>query len=710
MPDTTKRRFPIRLIRAMWWVAVPCAGGAVPGIVETVETTTVNATSNVPGHRYTWQDASGNLRSALMLDQTANRAGVLRQLKYEASGADRVCSAIPSNSNAIQGMGYVVNHLGTGNPWGNWTAGVSTAIGGTTTMVFAGKIIPTTVHWMFATGRSHPLFSVSQDARAHTAGNIGADSRSPYGTLQFAGDGLSQDCLIGGVSWGDTFKFVSVQANTTNESTTLVAASGWRYNEANTIPFTMAWASGVNAEQGTVATTSITKQDHGSDPRIYPATGFRKNQQDLNGPMISGDDWQYQMMNYPEVPTGGTYDKKIGWGTNFGMLGGFDNWGDTSLVKTEYSRHRDSVAPWTGSRTSGLFLAYSTFIVLGEHTGGYRGGATGQTVTQMEAIQAATFTAATGQVKTQGPLSPSVASSPSVTFSPVGYDASYSVWTLDAAPGSAVTMTLTPAAAKPLINPVFLISNYQSSAVGVVRINGTTAVPDVDFFASLDAGKHALWVTLNRTVSQATTLTVEKLPQTITFGALPDRTVGDPAYPLSATSSSGLAVTFASGNPSVATVTASTLVITGAGTATVTASQSGDATYAAAPDVPQTLKVLTPFEHWKVVKSLPPGITDGEDPDADGISILIEYALNMSPTIPDVLPVFSTVTEGRLAVAVTKNPTASDLTWGAEVSANLYLWAPATTTLNTPARFEASDILPITNPPNRFIRLRISHP
>src|SRR5262249_19156399 len=68
-----------------------------------------------------------------------------------------------------------------------------------------------------------------------------------------------------------------------------------------------------------------------------------------------------------------------------------------------------------------------------------------------------------------------------------------------------------------------------------------------------------------------------------------NKTFGDPDFTVSATASSGLAVTFAaSGNCSV---TGSTVHITGAGSCTITASQAGDANYNAAPDVPQTVAI-----------------------------------------------------------------------------------------------------------------------
>ena len=83
--------------------------------------------------------------------------------------------------------------------------------------------------------------------------------------------------------------------------------------------------------------------------------------------------------------------------------------------------------------------------------------------------------------------------------------------------------------------------------------------------------------------------TISKADQTISFGALVDKTYGDADFGVSATASSGLAVNFsASGN---CTVSASTVHITGAGSCSVTASQGGDANYNAAQDVTQPFTI-----------------------------------------------------------------------------------------------------------------------
>lgn len=93
-------------------------------------------------------------------------------------------------------------------------------------------------------------------------------------------------------------------------------------------------------------------------------------------------------------------------------------------------------------------------------------------------------------------------------------------------------------------------------------------------------------------VQQTLTVTATALlPQTITFGALPAKNYGDAAFTLSATASSNLPVSYSSSNTNVATVSGNTVTIVGAGTTDITATQSGDATYAAASGVIQTLTV-----------------------------------------------------------------------------------------------------------------------
>lgn len=91
--------------------------------------------------------------------------------------------------------------------------------------------------------------------------------------------------------------------------------------------------------------------------------------------------------------------------------------------------------------------------------------------------------------------------------------------------------------------------------------------------------------------SSVVALVVNRLAQTITFGALPAKQTTDLPFALTGTASSGQPVSYTSSDAAVATVSGNTVTILGAGTTTITASQAGNATYLAAGSVAQTLTV-----------------------------------------------------------------------------------------------------------------------
>ena len=78
--------------------------------------------------------------------------------------------------------------------------------------------------------------------------------------------------------------------------------------------------------------------------------------------------------------------------------------------------------------------------------------------------------------------------------------------------------------------------------------------------------------------------------QTITFNPLADKSVSDPDFNVTATASSGLAVTFTT-DLTNCTVSGNTIHILSVGSCTVTASQSGDSNYNAALDVSQSFDI-----------------------------------------------------------------------------------------------------------------------
>lgn len=84
---------------------------------------------------------------------------------------------------------------------------------------------------------------------------------------------------------------------------------------------------------------------------------------------------------------------------------------------------------------------------------------------------------------------------------------------------------------------------------------------------------------------------VAKASQTISFGSLASKTYGDPAFTVSATASSGLPVSF-SVLSGPASINGSTVTISGVGTVTIRASQSGNANYNAATSVDRSFAVV----------------------------------------------------------------------------------------------------------------------
>jgi hypothetical protein len=89
------------------------------------------------------------------------------------------------------------------------------------------------------------------------------------------------------------------------------------------------------------------------------------------------------------------------------------------------------------------------------------------------------------------------------------------------------------------------------------------------------------------------TITIAKGSQTISgVTSTLSKTVGSAAYSLNAKVTSNLTLRYASSNTSVATISANgTVSVHGAGTATLTVSQAGNANYNAATSVHQTLTV-----------------------------------------------------------------------------------------------------------------------
>jgi hypothetical protein len=161
-----------------------------------------------------------------------------------------------------------------------------------------------------------------------------------------------------------------------------------------------------------------------------------------------------------------------------------------------------------------------------------------------------------------------------------------------------------------------------SASAGVCAVSGATVsfvgagTCTIDASQSGDAGYLAA-----PTVHQSFSVAV--VPQTISFDTTPPAyvVVGDPAYTVSASASSGLAVSF-SADPSsagICTVSGSTVTPVGAGTCTIDANQPGNADYQAAAQVQQSFSIAAPSQSVQSIdftSTAPTGAVAGGAPYA----------------------------------------------------------------------------------------------
>ena len=138
-----------------------------------------------------------------------------------------------------------------------------------------------------------------------------------------------------------------------------------------------------------------------------------------------------------------------------------------------------------------------------------------------------------------------------------------------------------------------LAVSFESSTTGVCTVSGTTLSLVAAGSCTVVANQagNANYVAA-ATVSQTFNVTTAALTaQTITFASPGNQTLGTTPPALAATASSGLAVSFTSSTPGTCNVSGTTLTLAAVGTCTVSASQSGNATFAAAAVVSNSFTI-----------------------------------------------------------------------------------------------------------------------
>ncbi len=433
---------------------------------------------------YRWTDSAGRQRTAALsrnnaADPGGSHGGVLYQYRFTPSGAATERVITGTGAHSYNGFGFVVNHYSD-------TAYVSTGTTGTYTRVLTGRHhaihqfkltyplngvnVTATIHWYFATGQDHPIYAITYDTSAAGAGGLSfnADSRAPYGDMQFGGDGSNPN--VSGVAWGDKYKFTTTSAPLTPQST-------WDYSQPNTVPYTQMWIDTPDAEMGAVQTQTWLQHNTGGS-WFHSNWGRTSANRDVGDGSTFGSwmmptnwQWPYQLNQYEMMDnTSPTASKRCAWGVMYGAVG-----------RTSYSGYG-----YENTYSGHPYQSYSVATVIGQHST----AAVQTQVTRTERILDATLTATTGALVTAGPGG--AGRTDSVAYAKAGYNATYGAYELTAAGGAFSATLATTGAVK---NPTFLIRGM-GGIPATISLDGTALAADQGYYASYDPVSQSLWLTV----------------------------------------------------------------------------------------------------------------------------------------------------------------------------------------------------------------------
>lgn len=472
------------------------ADAAEPPVPKQIGITTGVSVDGYFSDVFSWIDAAGKARTAAIVrndrgDPSGYAGGYLRKLTYEKP--DGTAMVVRGGRADHPGWGYTINHLrGTGDLWS------SLYQGGTSRRVLAGPHhvvhelafdargwpggpVTIVIHWFFATGHDHPLWSVTFDLTRAAPDAVDADDRSPYGDLTFEN---GTNGTVDGVGWGDRYKFTTTSAGPVSN------ASAWDYTAANRVPYVRMWNDASDSEMGNVQSTDFASKDAGG-------TWFYNNWGRTSANKVVGSgapasqsmpiswNWPFQLNQY-ELDFGETRSKRMAWGMRRGAVGATQYWG--------YGDQR---------QLSGYpYQSHSNYLVLGAKSA----GAVAARVSEVEASLDTTLAASVGAVRVAGPEG--IARTTPAPYAFPGFDPVYGVFAFDADASSSLVATLTPTGA-PLHAPILTVHGYGAArAPDTIVVDGVSLAAHRDFYPTLDKATRTLWLTVDREITGATTIEV----------------------------------------------------------------------------------------------------------------------------------------------------------------------------------------------------------
>jgi hypothetical protein len=356
-----------------------------------------------------------------------------------------------------------------------------------------------TVQYVFTDGRNDFLFSTAYDSSDMAEANLQSDMRSPYGEIDWDGNGSSIE-PISGIGWGTTYKFKSTEPLGGNLSDN----SPWDYTQPNSIPYIWQWKDSTkeNAELAIVQNQRYVDQAAGGELHTGgcsafpapPSTGTRMG--DIPGAYKACVPYQ---LNVYANWTG----QRFTWGSVFRNIWGLFGNGLPPFANGHY----DALGLYTYTDQYPV-NAWSWNVLVGR----WSDGGQAALVSDTENIYASSLSASVGTVVLSGPrgpgnyVAPSTGSMPTQSYAKAGFDWVFRAWRVTAV-GGAATLHFTVNGS--LYRPTLILQSMGALPC-LVALDGTSLVEGMDYLASYDSSRSEVYLTLLRTLAAGTrTLTVQ---------------------------------------------------------------------------------------------------------------------------------------------------------------------------------------------------------
>lgn len=455
-----------------------CLNGPCRISYDKIKNESVSLPIGVTANRISWYDSENRQRHVDISDITkrdynGNFGGCVYSYVYKKQDGSTVSSTCSDTGHPC--FGLFVNHYSGGSDDSAQHKGLYSRIEfiGPHHAIFSSKTaypigsvpVTSTAKTFFANGRDHMVTAYTQCSSGNSKRDLNADTRSPYGNLDYGG---SSTAPVTNIGWGTNHVFYTknLKADYTN---------GWDDTNKNIVPYAVGSKGSIDAQMGYVSTQTQVQNPGGNTDGESLYLG-----KSSNGPMPLNYELAYQFNQYESSngnPPVHITSSKITWQTNIGTITG------------------------VGCYSHSVTAAIGQLSLDPVH----------KEVREVETLQAVTLTGNTNlHTITNGYVG--ISRNDQMLYNPPGYDHVYKTWNLQVTHNTAryfsFSFYLPHSTGATLKNPVFVIINWPIVSVPITVFLGNTVLNNgSDILLSILSqavwptfGENRLYMTLMRSI------------------------------------------------------------------------------------------------------------------------------------------------------------------------------------------------------------------